>query len=73
MAYLRQSILNRIDIKDFIIYFCVAYTVFDIAGAVVAEFNHFGGGIINDKNVPALVEPATNNTVNLIITVKPDL
>jgi len=72
MTYIRPSLFSRIftllNLRDFIIFFCVAYTVLDITGAVVAEFNHSGGGIIHDSVVP---NTNTNSTVNLVITVKP--
>jgi hypothetical protein len=69
MSYIRPSIFtnlfNLLTLRDFIIFFCVSYTVFDITGAVVAGLNHTGGGIIHDPVAN------TNNTVNLVITVKP--
>jgi hypothetical protein len=70
MIYPRPNFLKFFNIRDFVLYFCVAYTFFDITGALVVEFNHFGGGIINDKNVSSLVPEPTNNTINLVISVK---
>ena len=60
--------LRNFTIKNFLLYFCVAYTFFDITSAVVAGLNHTRGGIIADKEV---VTSNTNNAVNFVISVKP--
>jgi hypothetical protein len=60
--------LRSFTIKNFLLYFCVAYTFFDVTGAIVAGLNHTHGGIIADKEV---VSSSTNNAVNFVITVKP--
>jgi hypothetical protein len=59
--------LRNLNLKTFLLYFCVAYAFLDITGAIVAGLNHTRGGIIHD---PEPIVQNTNNTVNLIITVK---
>jgi hypothetical protein len=58
--------LRSFTIKNFLLYFCVAYTFFDVTGAIVAGLNHTHGGIIADREITS-----TNNAVNFVISVKP--
>jgi hypothetical protein len=60
--------LRNFTIKNFLLYFCVAYTFFDVTGAIVAGLNRTRGGIVADQEV---VSSKTNNAVNFVISVKP--
>jgi hypothetical protein len=59
-----MNFLRELTLKNFLIYFCIAYTFFDITGAIVAGLNHTHGGIVFDKE--------NSQPVNLVVTVKQD-
>lgn len=60
--------LRKLTLKNFLLYFCVAYTFFDVTSAIVSGLNRTHGGIIADREVES---SSTNNAVNFVITVKP--
>ena len=56
------------NVSVFLIVFCLTYTLFDVAGALVNYLNKSGGGIIADRPTVELVN--SNNTITLTIDVK---
>jgi hypothetical protein len=70
MSYLLPEFLRTFNIRNFILYFCVTYTFLDITGAIVSALNHTGGGLVHNDTIETIPGNLTNNTLNLLITVK---
>jgi hypothetical protein len=71
MSYLRPSFIRTFSYKSFICFFCITYTFLDITGAIVSVFNRTRGGVVHDGITEVQPITNTNNTLNLVITVKP--
>lgn len=60
--------LNRLNPFLCIALFCIAYTIFDIAGSVASLLNKTGGGIISDSaTTSSVISTSTKRDTNTVI------
>lgn len=61
--------LNKLSPFLCISLFCIAYTIFDVAGGVAALLNKSGGGIVSDNTSSVISTSTKKNTNSVVITI----